>query len=227
MSETEHKNSDLNRTPGDYAVTTGRALLSLVPGLGGPLVELAALLTPPLERRKETILLQLVEDIDAVKAHGVDVQRLFEDEAFLSTLLQVLDASVKTHHEGKRRALRNAMLNTALGKAPDEDLRHMFVNYVVELTESHLLILMRFKDSVKNAKPILGNGVFTPTEEAYPQFAGRYAFILQITRQLKEKGLLEWDCLRSGEHIVQETGYTLPLGDEFIKFITAPDDLTA
>jgi hypothetical protein len=163
--------------------------------------------------------------MEAVKARGVDVQRLFDDEAFLSTLLQVLDASVKTHQEGKRQALRNAILNTALGKAPDEDLRHMFVNYVVELTESHLLILMRFKDAVKNAKPILGNGVFRPTDQAYPQFAGKYQFIIQITRELKEKGLLEWDCMHNNYHIVQETGYTLPLGDEFIKFICAKQEL--
>jgi hypothetical protein len=55
---------------------------------------------------------------------------MVKDEIFISASIQIARVVVGTHQEEKRKYLRNALLNVALGKAPDELKQQIFLNAI-------------------------------------------------------------------------------------------------
>ena len=66
----------------------------------------------------------------------VDITRL--NDSFYATFLQALEVARRTNEQEKRAALKNAVLNTATPSAPDDSLRHIFINMVDEFSALHL-----------------------------------------------------------------------------------------
>jgi len=83
---------------------------------------------------------------ERLKAVEVNLDSLRDDPAFTTTMLEASQIALRTHQEEKLEALRNAVLNTALGKAPEEDLRAIFLNFVAEFTPTHLFLLKYFEN---------------------------------------------------------------------------------
>jgi hypothetical protein len=115
----------------DHAHLALKSALSAVPVVGGPAAELfAAIIAPPLARRRDQWLQDLAESLAALqeKVAGFSAESLAQNEAFVSAALQASRAAIQTHHSEKREALRNALLNIAIGRAPDEDQQAMFLS---------------------------------------------------------------------------------------------------
>ena len=55
--------------------------------------------------------------------------------------MQATQEAIRTHQEEKLEALRNAVLNTALGEGPDFDRKQIFLNKIAVLTPLHVRVL--------------------------------------------------------------------------------------
>jgi hypothetical protein len=219
------------RTGGDTAHTVVKAALSAVPVVGGPAAEaFAALVLPPLERRREEWMQSVGQGLDELRKQAkVDFGKLRDDEEFLDTVLQATQAALRTHQDEKVTALRNAVLNTARGQTPGDSLRQMFVRCVDEFTEWHLRILKLFRDpagwyvtSGRNPPNLYSGGLSSILEDAYPELRGRRAFYDLVWQDLFQRGLVNTGGLHT---MMTGTGLmaarTTDFGNQFLAFISS------
>jgi hypothetical protein len=138
----------------DVALTTGKAaasIASIVPGGIGTLgvfgASLLGMLTAPVDQRRaewwEDIARRL-RDTEG-KVAGFSFENLGQNPQFVSATLQATQAALRTHQKEKLDALRNAILNVALGKQPDSSRQQQFLGLVERFSEDHLVVL-RFLD---------------------------------------------------------------------------------
>jgi hypothetical protein len=132
----------------DAGHLTARTLLSLIPGVGGAAKELFnTVIAPPLQKRQwewmETIANRLSELEKTFE--GFKVENLLSNDNFISSVFYATSLAIRSHQKEKIEALQNAVINTALNIAIEEDLEHMFLNFIDELTPSHLKVLKYFE----------------------------------------------------------------------------------
>ena len=72
-----------------------------------------------------------------------------EYENFMTTVTYATIIALRNHQAEKLETLRNAVLNTALSPIVEEDLQHIFLNYIDELTLWHLRVL-KFLDNLSD-----------------------------------------------------------------------------
>lgn len=91
-----------------------------IPTIGIGAAVFDALISSPLEQRRDEWRADVGQRIIQLEREkGIDAQKLSEDPQFVATLAEAWAASMRTHVEAKRRALRNAVLNSALPGSPD------------------------------------------------------------------------------------------------------------
>lgn len=225
----EYEPKILKDSPGDYTQALGLNMLGMVLSSIWPGAQLITAIVgvrqlSPMFKRLDKWMVQIQNAVEELRAQRKDIENLKDNDVFVTRVLQTTQIALHTHQQAKLDALRNAVLNSISASSPDEDLQHMFVQFIDVLTESHLVILKRFQNEPKTPgrSPLSANsGV---TEKVLPQFAGRQEFIRQIIDDLQTRGLLKWDADISGDRIIQEKGYTTSLGDAFLNFITSPID---
>lgn len=221
------------KTKGDTAHTAARALIGSVPYAGNALAEFFdALIAPPLEKRRDEWREQMAVALERViqEVEGLTIESLQADDAFVSAVAQASQIAVRNHQGEKREALRNAVLNVAVGIDIDEDTQSMFLNMIDVLTPSHLRILKLFQapETYANAKGVglshmsMG-GHGQVIETVFPELRGKREFYDTLIRDLFSRGLTTVE--RTG---VTMTGHgliakrTTQLGDEFLRFIAPP-----
>ena len=209
----------------DHRAAVIKGAISSIPVLGGVLAEeLGLILAPPLARRREEWFADLARRLYDLEnsIDGFKFDDLSNNEQFVSATLQATQAALRTHQQEKLEALRNAVLNTALGDGGDDDRRAIFLSLVDTLTPLHLRIL---KSLDKNDK--------LPTRTAFSTLVGN---VTQQTKSMIDSRavkLLIEDLSRAGllqrtenqEYVVALEGrWTSAWGHEFLTFITAPKE---
>ena len=156
----------------DVALGATRAALAAIPIVGGSVTELMSLvITPSVVRRRDQWLKDLADGLD----------QLQDNDAFVSAVIEASKTAVATHKREKHEALRNALLNIALLRTPDEDQQQIFLRYIEELTAWHIKFLALFENpprllatrGIRNNYYIgAGSQVL---EDVYPKLAGKRA----------------------------------------------------
>ena len=222
-------------TMGDKAHTLTRAGLAAIPYLGGSAAELFQLvLAPPLRKRQQEWMDSVAQGLrELEEKQKCVVDELKDNDAFIDTIMQASQAAVRTANEEKREALKNAVLNAALPNAPDESKQQIFVNFVDQFTVWHLRILSLFADpngwfADHEKEPPrwgLGGSLSQILTTAFPELADQRGFYDVMGKDLFQRGLLNTDGFHttmSGEGAMAKR--TTALGDEFLSFVTAPDN---
>ena len=114
----------------DVGHAARKGLVSMIPFVGGAGSELLGLLSSPLSQRRDdwwTDLERRLRDLEG-RVDGFRFDDLEKNEQFVSATLQATQAALKTHQVEKLEALRNAVLNVAVGSAPSEDLQFVFLS---------------------------------------------------------------------------------------------------
>ena len=132
----------------DKALAVVRAAIGSIPYVGNAAIELIPLLfTAPLERRRQEWMNAVADALTELeKDRGIRLEQLQSNEAFISVLVQATQAAIRNHQKAKIRALRNAVTNSAVGAAIEEDLQLLFIRFVDELTPSHFSLLQFFRE---------------------------------------------------------------------------------
>ncbi|MGE3075481.1 MAG: hypothetical protein AB7N24_17330 [Dehalococcoidia bacterium] len=220
---------ELRPSAGDHVHTAAKAVVSSIPIVGGAAGALfETLITAPLQRRRDDWIEYLALGLDGVLDRIADLEKVANDEHFLDVALEASTSALKTSSADKRAALRNAVLNAAVGRLPADSKTPLFVAWIGELSEWHLALVRYFHNPA---------GFFAARHEPPPEFysASRAAALEkafpnldrgvydQLIRDLHNRGLLITDSV----HALVSGGAVLdrllsPLGTEFLEFISRP-----
>jgi len=210
---------------GDHLHRGTRAVLSAIPYAGGAAVELFNLvLAPPIQRRRDSWLNDLGERISKLEQEGhLKVEDLPNNEEFISTIMQATLAAIRNHQKEKIDALRNAVLNTALGAAPEDAKREMFLAFVDGFSVVHLSILNALSECDTNDHSASGiktsiTGITERVMQLLPDLPGGRALAQVAVEDLCRRGLLFWDQI----YIPSGATQVSDLGREFLRFISDP-----
>jgi hypothetical protein len=125
---------------GAKAAATVAATLSGIPApilgplLGGSIAEALGFFGQrEIDKRQTAFAEDVVRGLEDMQAQVSELQA-----SFWTTLLHALEIARRTHQEEKREALKNIVLNAAKPTAPEDDLQHIFLNIVDDLTPLHL-----------------------------------------------------------------------------------------
>ena len=215
---------------------SAKALISIVPGVGGPINEFFNnVIASPLEKRKNKWLNNLAEIVNELqdKMNDFSIENLAENELFLTTILQATDIAMKNHKEEKLEMLKSVIQNTALDNTPEEDIQMIFMNYIDELTPWHIKLLKYFQDPSKWGKK---NNIQYPDwisaspsdglEATFPELKGKREIYDKLIYDLNNNYRLlnlsdsQLHGSASGPGIFNSR--ITNIGQTFIKFITPP-----
>ena len=161
---------------GDLARKAVERAIEAVPGGSIVTFVLSEFLPPALERRRDKFLKDLAEAVERLEQKGLlTSQELVSNEPFVTAIVQATRAAIGNHRTEKLEALRSAVLNTGLGRLKDEDEQQLFLQYIDDLTPSHLAVLKECQ-----------NG----TQQSAEDFQQKGAFYAQIIEDLSARGLL-------------------------------------
>lgn len=204
--------------PEDYGHLITRVVLSPVPGA----TELFnSICMQPLERRRDEWREAVGSGLQDLEDRiGRVAGELSKDEAFVDTLLQASTAAMKTADLEKRKALRNAVLNSAMPHSPDTTRQGMFIRLVDNLTPLHLRVLSVI------AAPQPYEGITRRNAEIVdrnlPELAEHEGMRDLILVQLENEGLLP-STTRGIVHFEGSSDSRLTeFGEEFLAFIAEP-----
>jgi hypothetical protein len=126
----------------DQAVTRGIDFYT--GGFGSFVLDL--IVPANLEDRKAAFYREVADGLNELFAQGRDDRAKLEShDQFISNYTAAVLEAIRTHEREKRTALRNAVLNTALGNAPDDTRQQIFMRWIDELTPLHLKCLTFFQ----------------------------------------------------------------------------------
>lgn len=216
------------KTGGDHLHLAAKAAVSMIPLLGGPAAEVfAALIQPPIEKRRDEWMHSVSDILSELSERGIDLDELRKDEGFIDTVFQATHIAIRTHQASKREALRNAIRNTGLDREPNELLRHIFLQYVDLFSPEHLIVLQLFGNppawfaqQSRQFPTYTMGGLSSVLEDALPAFRGQRAIYDQVWRDLYSRGLVTTDGLHttmSGQGL--QASRTSELGNAFLAFI--------
>jgi hypothetical protein len=204
------------RSAFDYGLAIAQVGAIAFPFVGAG-VKLFDLVTAPLRGKRmsdwcEELRLHLNEL--SQKVDRLTPETLAKNDAFVSAFAQATQAALKTHQAEKREALRNAVLNVAIGSAPSEDLQLIFLNLVDSFTPTHLGVL---RDCQAKGHPNRG------------EFRKQRDLTDQVVCDLRDRGLvrdtrpLAARDRDSPEALVIYDWEITNLGRQFLEFIKVPE----
>jgi hypothetical protein len=213
------------RSRGDAGHALAKAVLSVVPVVGGPAAELFQFVVqPPLEKRREAWMRDVGEKLHELEAKGLDLTKLQENDQFISAVMHASQAALRTHKAEKLAALRNAVLNIAQGLAPDEVRQHLLLSFIDQLSESHLRILKTFHAPAAPPGMSMG-GLGNVLEHNFADLRGQRELYDQLWKDLYSRGLVNTDNLHitmSGSGLAERR--TTGLGEALLQLISEPSE---
>ncbi|MEN0021165.1 MAG: hypothetical protein AAF747_09810 [Planctomycetota bacterium] len=222
------------RSKADLGHAAVKAALGSIPLFGSTAAEaFAFFITPPVERRRGEWMRQVGEKLDELaEKHEVDLEELQRDESFVDTVMQASHIAMRNSQDEKRRALANALVNSALPEAPDAAERQMYVKLIDDFTAWHLRLLALFADPTawferNNVRP--PNGLISSSradvlKAAYAELKHRRDFCDQVWKDIHAAGLTGVDSLQG---MLTPAGAMQPILSErglaFLAFVSEPD----
>jgi hypothetical protein len=214
----------------DVTHTIARVGISSIPYVGGVAAEFfTTLFAAPIEKRRQKWMERVAKGLQELeKVKDLNIDNLKNNENFVTITMQATQIAMRNHQTEKLEALRNAVLNTSLKIAIDEDLQLMFLSFIDTFTVSHLKLMDLLNDPhnwvikndiafVKSDRPDV---VF---EQSFQDFKARRKYYDIFVKDLYSRGLTIKDIAYLstdlyGTLVTQATD----TGKEFMNFVTSP-----
>ena len=215
----------------DKAYTILKAAVAGVPIVGGTANELMGFVfAGPYQKRLQKWREDVAEVISyLVNQKGVRIEELQNNDGFISAVASASQVAMRNHEAEKREALRNALVYTAVSEDIDESLQNQFLNYIDTLTVWHIRLLKAFispQPREQNERyHAISSSPAEVLEETYPELRNRRHMYDPFWRDLHVRGLVSIDSLHA--MMTPQGAYakrTTEIGDQFISFISCPED---
>ena len=211
----------------DVAFAIAETVASLVPGVSQLL---RLIMDAPVEQRRDEWLRQLGQDVASLMARkGVDIETLQQTPTFIDAVSTATQIALRTSQTEKRRALRNAVLNSAISDL-DVSIQQIFLSWIDRATDRHLILLQLVQNPAKwllaRDRTVRPRAKATEVlEDAFPDATSNYAFYELLWSDLFAAGFVKMQRLDNGlEGDATKIQRTTPFGDQFLEFITSPVD---
>ncbi|KQS65041.1 hypothetical protein ASG32_31010 [Methylobacterium sp. Leaf361] len=213
----------------DAAIGTLGAAASFVMPLTGPVVQalLKKCVQAPLEVRRAAWFNMVGEGLRELqdRFEGFDPDRLAENEEFVSVVAAMTRIAMATHRAEKLEALRNIVLNAAIGLTVDDVSQGTFIALVDRFSVLHLRVMQVLDDPSAAPEFKAIGGATMPVVEAlvrsFEDKADR-GVIGTVMNDLNAALLLQ-NIESSALSPDPMTARCLtPLGNRFVRFISSP-----
>ena len=215
----------------DYALAAAKAGVGSIPVAGAALNELlSVLITPSLEKRKYDWMAEVGQGLRDIESRLSSLEDLQSKDSFVDIALEASRIAISTSQEEIRKALKNAVLNSALSEAADESKQKLFLHFLDTFTEWHIRFIKLFNDPepyMRENKITLGNiymgGITNLIEASFPLLKGEEEFSEAIWSDIYSRKLFNTASIHgtmSTSGIIARR--TSPLGREFLRFIENP-----
>lgn len=126
----------------DKAISVVTKILESLPYRIGTATSLAQVFfTTPFEKRQHQWFTHLFEVVAELQRDSITAEKLLNDDETMDVFIQATSIATKTIQRDKIEALKNAILHSAQGNAPEFALQQIFLNHVDRFTEWHIKIL--------------------------------------------------------------------------------------
>lgn len=170
------------------------------------------------------------------RVNGIEAQSLADDPQFYDAAIKAARIAISTASEEKHRALQNALFNIGSGDSTlSEDYRSIFLNYIEDMTASHIRLLAFFQSPETVLGPVKSASIRSPSlgslrsavSEAFPEWHAELLLVTALTEDLTSRsllGLVPLDTTMTGDG--QLDSRTTALGNQFLDFISGPFDVS-
>lgn len=224
-------NDKINKTKTrDVAHSLAKGGLGVVPFVGSLASELFSLIViPPIEKRRAEWMNEIESKLKALEDKKfLDINRLKDNDQFIDVVLHATTYALKTSEKEKILAFQNAILNTAIGEAPEKTISQIFLNQLDNFTVWHIRIL-KFIDNPKqwfenaNMQPpsLIMGSISNVIKCAFPELKNQDELLDIIWNDLSKAGFHRTSGIKTimgGDGTLNER--TTSFGKEFLKFIT-------
>lgn len=198
---------------------------SWIPGVSDAAEFYSDFVAPKLASRGHWFIRLCLDEIFAIEDERLStIEAVIQSDEFAAFVYQASQQAALTQSDEKIAALRNAVVNIALGADPGEDRRLIFLRAVSEFTPTHLRLLKIMQDpcdfvektGVETApSPLIMEQVL---QIAFPDFLDNEDFYKLIHHELGQRGFVP-ERVNSGTFMMQSDKITTPFGDAFLAFI--------
>ncbi|MBA4104959.1 MAG: hypothetical protein C0485_04295 [Pirellula sp.] len=185
-------------------------------------------LAPPVEKRLHSWRTEVGARLSALEASStLTIESLQSDDVFIDVMVKASQIAVSTHAAEKLEALRNAVINSALGIDIDSARQQLFLRYVDELTPIHLQVLRFMQNteagSIAAGVPprsiVVAGSLLHVIKDAFPALVKDEGFVKVIQSDLDTRGLIA--SLGRG-FASRDNRMTTSHGDAFLAFVSRP-----
>jgi hypothetical protein len=215
----------------DYLHKGIKALIGSLPGVGSIAAEVfATVFEAPIAKRRSQWINLIAESLIQLekKVDGLNIEDLSRNEMFITTALQATQISLRNHQREKIEMLRNAVLNSALPNAPEDDVQLMFLNLIDILTLTHITALSVLDNPDKwiakyGLKYDLKTRPDTIIESIFSDFKQKREYYELIASELFSKGLIKENSLHLKSNAYGGLAkMSTSMGRHFLVFISSP-----
>lgn len=160
------------------------------------------------------------EKLLELERRGIDLAALQHNPQFITAVMQATSAAIRTHQKIKLDALKNAIINIALGDGPDETYQHLLLGFIDDFTEMHFRVL-EFANNPRVPTGMSMGGIGHVLEDNIPSLRDQSTLCKQLWKDLYIRGLVNTDSLNatiSGNGLSQSR--TTEVGNTMLKMIT-------
>jgi len=222
------------RDDAEFGYSAAKIALGVIPLVGGAAQELLEkAIGDPLRRRQEAWFEDLGWALNALteRVDGVSAESLAADPVFVSAAARATQDALLTHSEVKRDALRNTVLNVAVGVKLDEALVGAFMSYIERFSEAHLKLLALLRDPMaddayaREARSVHAGSIHGVVTKSHPDLAAQPELLDRLYADLSREGLVDgsFKAMMTGHGV--QSSQTTSIGRAFLDFITAPSEL--
>ncbi|MCK8069828.1 MULTISPECIES: hypothetical protein [Vibrio] len=208
-----------------------KSCFASIPGVGGVAAEVFnSIVESPMESRK---IQWMIEVTDAINVHLVDhehsIEKLVNNDVFITTLLQASQSAVRQHSLDKREMLKNAVVNSARDAELFEWKKTIFMNMIERFSVLHLVMLkvanqdrnwfmdgfLKQKGRDKGFKAILIS--------EFPDLQGNLKYASIVWDELyREQLVIEREFEQLGNANGDKKRLTTAIAQEFLAFVSTP-----
>jgi hypothetical protein len=187
----------------DVGLGTVRALVALVPVVGGAADELMTMgVSSPVQKRRDDWFRGLGAAVEKLARDGAcpPVEKLVEDEKFVTATIRATHIAIGTHRGDKHRYLHNILTRIAAGKGAHEEMWGIYFRLIEDFGAPHMQLLRLFSNEERRQRSGhchtyaqyisegLGKQARNPCSFMYPiAIADMHARGLIKTRGMEEK----------------------------------------
>lgn len=206
--------------------------IAAVPGVGGPLqIAFQEAAGRGLTERRRRWLNDLAEKVHRLEDQIGDFDHLLDQDTFMDAVITASQIADRTSRAGKLELLRNAVVNSVLPDAPDDDTQQLFFDMLDRFTPTHVRLLKLLSDppgwfarhNITRPSVMMGGSMSVIIESGMPELANRKDLIDRYAAALSRTGLIG----QSLSGMMSETGLwaaaTTPLAVDFLAFVADPE----